>query len=157
MTSQYKKTDSKKKSKVFDKETISVSRPLPLKGIVNIDNISDREYEVIKKVVDVTVTKKISWKTAGLICSLKNIILKNNIVSTYKTYYEGLDIILNKFSTGKISIKASNRLTKRVVFDTFIPFKPELKLNKRVGTSRSMVLYKLFQAIRYQVEGITAT
>jgi hypothetical protein len=130
-------------------------RPLPVQGRVNIDNISDKEFEHIQTIAEMSFKRALKWKSQGFISTLAALISKTDITHMYKTRGNGIDIVLTKYQNGKISIKITQTLNKTVLVDTFIPYKTRMVWGKREGTKRASLLQNLFNAVRYQVDGIT--
>lgn len=127
--------------------------PLSIYGKVNVDNIPDKHYEIIKGIADETLKRSIKWKPQSFISLLTQRFLKNDSALVYTGYYNGLNITLSNTTKGQTAIRITTGLTRKVFLDTFTPFKPEIRNGKRVGTLRAMLLYNLYKAIRYQVDG----
>lgn len=131
----------------------SPHRPLPLNGIVNIDNISDKEYELINDIADATVMRKINWKSNSIVSILTGFISKKDPEMVYNAVYKNMKINVRRNLKGKVNIKITTQVTKQTILETFIPYKPEVKLTGRSGTSRAMLLNNMFNVIRFQVDG----
>ncbi len=121
---------------------------------VNVDNVDDKRYELIQQLAKDTIDRKVEWRPRDLVSMLVSLTTKTETILTYYADYKGMNITISDNFKGKIRIKATRCFTQKVVIDTFIPFKPFYKYGKRVGTSRSLTLLKLFKSVRYQVDGM---
>lgn len=126
---------------------------LSIYGKVNIDNISDNDYETIQKITEATFSRQIHWKPQSFMSIITQIVTKKQLEIQYSANFNGMNICLTSNIKGKTTIKVTKGLTKKVIVDTYILANPVLKFGMRAGTSRSLTLYKLFKAVRYQVDG----
>lgn len=122
-------------------------------GKVNIDNITDNDYEAIKQIADATFSRRIKWNDQNIFNFVFNFISNKEPEYTYQARYKSLKIVINSNFCGKTTIKVTKGLTNQLIVDTFIPDKPMIRHGIRVGTTRSFMLYNLFKAVRYQVDG----
>lgn len=130
-----------------------VSSPLKNYGVVNIDNISDDAYELIKNIAQDTYSREINWRPQTFISIVTSLLSNKDLAITYTAHHKGLNITLKNDIKNKTHIRITKGLTKKVILDTFIPYKPTTRNGARIGTARSMELYKIFKAVRYQVDG----
>lgn len=130
-----------------------VSNPLKDFGIVNIDNISDNAYDLIKYIAQDTYNRQINWKPQTFLSIVSSLLADNDLAITYTAQHKGFNITLKNDINNKTQITITKGLTKKVILDTFITYKPITKNGVRIGTARSMELYKIFKAVRYQVDG----
>lgn len=144
---------SKFNSKASKAQVGFTTSPLKSFGNVNIDNISDDEYEVIKEIATATINRQIQWKAQNFISIVTALMTKKPITLNYKARYNGLNITIRSDIKGKTSIKVTAGFTNKVLVDTFIPFKPVIRHGFRTGTARGMELYNLYKLARYQVDG----
>lgn len=144
------KIDYQKPGTSFDR------RPLPLPGNVNVDNISDNEFELIQNIAGLTFNRALKWKPQSFISSLSDLLFNKKLTHNYNTTANDTNINLKKFQNGKISIKISSISANKVLLETFIPHKTHVVWGKREGSARSILLQNLFNAVRYQTEGTFA-
>ena len=130
-----------------------VSSTLQSYGNVNIDNITDDEYEVIKEIEADAKNNKINWKSQSFVAILTTIMANKSPSIKYTANHKGMYIEIRNDDKGKIHIIVKNGFAKKVVVDTFIPFKPMVKYNKRLGSLRAETLYCIYRIARYQVDG----
>ncbi|MGD9580194.1 MAG: hypothetical protein AB7V50_02375 [Vampirovibrionia bacterium] len=134
-------------------KTDFVTSPIKKFGIVNIDNISDDAYELIKSIAQDTFNRKIYWRPQNIFSIVSSILANKELAIVYTAKHKGLNITIKNDVQNKTYIKVTKGLTKKVILETFIPYKPVMRNGARVGTYRSMELYKIFKAVRYQVDG----
>jgi hypothetical protein len=156
MTSTYNKqrTSSTHLTRNVNLENIHTTRPVPVDGIVNIDTISDKEYDIVKEVIDASFEGRMKWKPLSLVSIVSTFLLENKMPDLqYKAVYNGYKISLSSNIRGKTRIKISTRFSNKTILETFCPFKPENQYGEKIGTSRSHLLYTLFKTVRYQIDG----
>ena len=151
----FKSLDSKVKYPSTNTHFSSMSNPLRSYGIVNIDNIEDEQYEIIHQLIKDTIDRQVKWRQADLVTMLVSLATKTETTICYFADYKGMNVTISNNFKGIVRIKITTRFTKKVVVDTFIPFKPSIQYGKKIGTSRSFKLYSLFQSVRYQVDGMS--
>lgn len=140
-------------SQNFDSKYAYTSRPLKIKGCVNIDNISDKEYELLQELAEDSIRRQIEWKPQSFFSIVTALLAKKTPELIYSASHKGFNVTLTDSIKGKISIKITKGITKKTVLETFIPFKPEVSYGKRRGSARSVLLYNLYKSARYQVDG----
>lgn len=148
-----KNASNKKQSAFGVSKVSSPARPFGIGGIVNIDNISDREYEMVQEILDNTIERKIYWKPQSFLSILKDLLSNKKVSINYNGSYRGMNIFISNDIKGRTTIKIAKGFTNKTILETFIPFKPETRMGQRTGTSRAYSLYNLFKTIRYQVDG----
>lgn len=126
---------------------------LQLKGVVNVDNISDDNFALVKEILDASVKRQVKWQPKSLLNNIINLFSGKELTVIYTGSYDGMKIRIESFLKGKVAIKVTGGLTNRVLLETFIPFTPQSIHGTRVGTSRSVVLYNIYKSARYQVDG----
>ena len=125
-------------------------------GTVNIDNILDKDFELIQDILKNTIEKKIQWQPGVFITIFRTIILKQPFESFFSAKYKEYNITLNNNHKGIITIIITKGLSKKRILKTFIPFKPVIKNNYRIGTYRSTVLCNLFNIVKSQTNILVA-
>jgi hypothetical protein len=132
----------------------NVSRPLPIKGVVNIDNISDREFEIVEEIAESTFAREINWRPQGFLSILSSILIQNKVPELeYIADYKGHRLSLRTNAKGKTALTVTKKFSGKKVLETFIPFNPVVRFGVRTGTSRAMLLNRLMKTVRFQVEG----
>lgn len=126
---------------------------LNLKGVVNVDNISDERFALLKEILDASVNRQVKWQAKGFISNVIGLLSGKEMTLTYSGTFNGMKIRVESFIKGKVSIKVTKGLTNKVLLETFIPFSPKSMHGTRIGTSRSVVLFNLYKSARYQVDG----
>lgn len=125
-------------------------------GTVNIDNIPDKDFELIQHILKETKDSKINWKYKTFASLYREIIFKKPFESIYSGRYEKYNIDLNNNHKGKITITITKGFRNKRILKTFIPFIPVTKNNYRIGTYRSTVLRDLYNIVKYQTNVMDA-
>jgi len=130
-----------------------VSNPVKSFGIVNVDNISDIEFELVNEIAEASISRQIQWESQSFIAMLASMMSKKEMKLVYKGRYNGLNVEVTSNIKGKTTVKVTKGFTKKVLVETFITSRPVVKYGRRIGTARSQVLYNLYKSARYQVDG----
>ncbi|MEW5822564.1 MAG: hypothetical protein AB1782_20390 [Cyanobacteriota bacterium] len=128
----------------------SIMRPLRLNGLVNIDNISDKEYEMIRLISEATYNNEIRWNAQNVFIQYIRTIITNKFESLYWGIYNDYVVTLTDNYSGKVSITVTKGFPKKTVLETFIPRKPQFINGRRVGSFRESYLFKLLMTIKFQ-------
>ena len=152
-TTTFKTTKSKLNSGNVNTKSNFATSPLRSYGNVNIDNITDDEYEVIQEIEADAKARKINWKAQSFVSMITTIMTNKQPAIKYAANHKGLQIEISSDIKGKTHLIVKKGLTRKVIVDTFITSKPIFKHGSRIGTSRSVTLYSIYKTARYQVDG----